>query len=81
MATVHLQSNHRKYTGDQQVLTVDGTTVGQLIDELERRYPGLGQTLTDGCSIAINGELIANGIYQQVDDETDVHFIGMISGG
>lgn len=81
MATVHLQPSHRDHTGGEQVLEIDGSTVGQVIDELDRRFPGLGQLLAEGSSVAIDGELIANGIYQQVTDETHVHFIAIISGG
>ena len=81
MATVHLQADHRRFTGGERVLEVDGDTVGDLIAELERRYPGLGPLLTDGASVAINGELIPNGIFERVDESTEVYFVAPISGG
>ena len=81
MATVHLQADHRRFTGGEKVLQVDGNTVGELIKELERRYPGLGPLLTDGASVAINGELIPNGIFEKVDSSTEVYFVAPISGG
>lgn len=62
-------------------MQVDGDTVGDLITELERRYPGLGPLLTDGASVAINGELIPNGIFEKVDASTEVYFVAPISGG
>lgn len=62
-------------------MQVDGSTVGDLITELERRYPGLGPLLTDGASVAINGELIPNGIFEKVDASTEVYFVAPISGG
>lgn len=62
-------------------MEVDGDTVGDLIAELERRYPGLGPLLTDGASVAINGELIPNGIFERVDESTEVYFVAPISGG
>ncbi len=81
MATVHLQADHRRFTGGEKTLQVAGNTVGELIAELERRYPGLGPLLTDGASVAINGELIPNGIFEKVDASTEVYFVAPISGG
>ena len=81
MARVHLQRDHARFTGGAQVLDVDGATVGALIDELERRFPGLGPVLREGSSVAIDSEIIANGDYERVDADTDVHFIAIIAGG
>jgi molybdopterin converting factor small subunit len=81
MANVHLQRDHTRFTGGDQVLQVDGGTVGKLIDELDRRYPGLGKVLREGSSVAINSEIIANGMYERLDADTEVHFIAIIAGG
>ena len=81
MATVHLQADHRRFTGGEKVLQVDGDTVGALITELERRYPGLGPLLTEGAGVAIDGELIPNGVFEKVDETTEVYFVAPISGG
>jgi sulfur-carrier protein len=82
MAVVHLQADHRRFTGGEQVLEVDGATVGAVIAELDRRYPGLGALLTDGASVALDGELLPRGsIYEKVGPTTEVHFIAPISGG
>lgn len=37
----------RQLTGDPSELTLEGTTVGECIDELERRYPGTRGLLCD----------------------------------
>lgn len=81
MATVYLQSDHRRFTGGEKVLQVDGNTVGDLIAELERRFPGLGRLLTDGASVAINGEIVPNGLFEKVDASTEVYFVAPIAGG
>jgi len=82
MAIVHLQADHRRFTGGEEVLEVDGATVGAVIAELERRFPGLGPLLTEGASVAIDGELLPRGsIYEEVGPTTDVHFIAPITGG
>ena len=82
MATIHLQADHRRFTGGEQVLEVEGGTIAAVIAELERRYPGLGPLLTDGASVAIDGELLPRGsLYQQVEPSSAVHFIAPITGG
>ncbi len=81
MAVVHLQTGHSRFTGGEKVLRVEGSTVGELIDELERRHPGLGRQLSEGASVAINGELNPNGIYEKVESSTEVYFVAPISGG
>ena len=82
MAKVHLQADHRRFTGGEQVLEVDGSSVGALIAELERRFPGLGPLLSEGASVALDGELLPRGsIYEKVGASTEVHFIAPITGG
>ncbi len=82
MAIVHLQADHRRFTGGEEVLEVDGATIGAVIAELERRFPGLGPRLTEGASVAIDGELLPRGsIYEKVGPTTDIHFIAPITGG
>ena len=81
MARVHLQRDHARFTAGEQVLDIEGATVGQVIDELDNRYPGLGPLLREGSSVAIDSEIIANGDYQRVDTDTEVHFVAIIAGG
>lgn len=81
MARVHLQRSHAEYTNGTRELTIDGDTVGQLIDGLDAVYPGLGVALRRGSSVAIDSAIVANGEFERVDDDTDVHFISKVVGG
>ena len=82
MATVHLQANHAAFTEGVRELEVNGATVGAVIDELAKRFDGLGPLLREGSSVAINGELQPKGtIYAAVPGDADVHFLAPISGG
>lgn len=81
MATVYLQTDHCRFTGGEKILQVDGNTVGDLIGELEHRFPGLGRLLTEGASVAINGEIVPNGIFEKVDPSTEIYFVAPIAGG
>jgi len=82
MATVHLQANHASFTDGVRELEVDGATVGAVIDELDRRHPGLGHMLRESASVAIDGELQPRGtFYAPVATDADLHFLIPITGG
>ncbi|MGH2403633.1 MAG: MoaD/ThiS family protein [bacterium] len=48
MATVRIPSPMRRYTNGERLVTVSGETLSAAIDELGRRFPGLGERLMDG---------------------------------
>jgi molybdopterin converting factor small subunit len=82
MATVHLQADHARHTNGERELEVGGATVGAVIDELDARFPGLGVFLSDGASVAIDGELQPRGTtYAPVGPEAVLHFLIPITGG
>ena len=78
---VHLSSNLRGLTGGVAELDATGTTVGALIEDLDSRYPGLGEQLRAGVSVVIAGLLVAYPEYEPVPDGAEVYFIPQTSGG
>ena len=48
MATVLVPTPLRRLTGGQSKLTVEGETIGALIQALENQYPGIMDKLLDG---------------------------------
>ena len=58
MPCAHLMSDHRRFTGGEAVIEVEGDTVGAVIAELERRYPGLGDMLTNASSAGVKSFLM-----------------------
>ena len=47
MPTIRIPTPLRKLTGDQEVVTTSGVTVGAVLDELNKAYPGLGERILD----------------------------------
>ena len=47
MPTIRIPTPLRKLTGDQEVVTATGLTVGAILDELNKTYPGLGERILD----------------------------------
>lgn len=81
MITVVLGSSLREFTSGDAMLEVEAPTVRRLIKLLEERYPGITSSLTDGSSVAINGEIIPDAIYEDIPDGAEVHFVPTIGGG
>ncbi len=47
MATVRIPTPLRKYTQGQEEVTAAGKTVGELIGDLEARFPGIKERICD----------------------------------
>jgi molybdopterin synthase sulfur carrier subunit len=86
-ATVWIPSLLRDLTNGQETVQVSGNTVRQIIEALDRLYPGIknrlcsGQGLRPGISVAINSELAPLGLLQAVPKNSEVHFLAAVSGG
>ena len=66
---------------------MEGATVRQVIDNLERAWPGIGERLVAegrlraNISVAVDGEVSPIGLLEPVSAESEIHFVAAISGG
>ena len=87
MPTVAIPSLLRNLTNGEDSVTVPGTTIREVIDNLETRYPGLKARLCEddrikpGLSVYVNGLLTRGSILQSVDADAEIHFLPAIGGG
>lgn len=87
MPTVWIPSQLRPLTGGQETVAVKGRTVRQVIDELERLYPGIkerlcvGGMLRPGLAVAVGTQIATLGLAQPVEENSEVHFLPAIGGG
>jgi molybdopterin synthase sulfur carrier subunit len=87
MATVWIPAPLRHLTNRQETVTVPGTRVRQVIEALERAFPGIrarlcdGDTLRSGIAIVVDGEVATLGLLQPVGPASEVHFLPAIGGG
>ena len=86
MATVRMRGPLKKLAGDLPEHRVDGSTVGDLLRELERAQPALGGWILDErglirrhINVFVNGELESEGTSVGPDDKIDI--LPAISGG
>lgn len=81
MARVHLGSALRRFTGGVAEVEVEAGVVRSLIAELDRRFPGLGEHLSTGAAVSIDGEIMHDALYEQVPPDAEVYFLPAIGGG
>lgn len=87
MPTVVIPSLMRNLTGGEANITLPGTTVREVIDNLESRYPGIKERLCEegrlkpGIAIYINGLLSRGSVLERVDADAEIHFLPAIGGG
>jgi molybdopterin synthase sulfur carrier subunit len=73
--------------GGRRVVPVEGATVGEAIDNLERACPGIRERLLDGgrlragVSVAVDGEIAAGGLREPVSPSSEIHFVVAVRGG
>jgi len=84
---VHIPAGLRELTGGKSTVEASGATVRELIDDLERRWPGIRERLIEdgrlrqNITVAVDGEVSPLGIREKVEGAGEVHFVAAIRGG
>lgn len=87
MPIVHVPPQLRKLTGGERTVEVAGKTLGEVVDALEQRFPGIrqrlleGEDLRPGLAAAVDSEICREGLRQPIAEKSEIHFIPAISGG
>lgn len=87
MATVYIPAPLQSLSGGATQVTIEATTVRQIVTGLEARYPGMADALVeDGdlkphIAVAVDGEVSVRGLLERVDADSEVHFIPALGGG
>ena len=79
----------QEMTGGERTLQVPGSTVRQLINNLDKQFPGVrarlcdedGTDLLPGVAVIVDGETSQIGLLQRVEEDSEVHFLPAIGGG
>jgi sulfur-carrier protein len=87
MPVVWIPALLQPLTGGEEKVVVQGATVQEVVDNLEARYPGVKERLCDGgeirphIAVAVDGDVTPEGLDQQVQESSEIHFIPALSGG
>jgi molybdopterin synthase sulfur carrier subunit len=89
MPEVWLPPRMQRLTGGQQKVQVAGQTVRQVVENLERAFPGLKAELYDaeedilmpGLAVIVDGETSQLGLLEPVREASEIHFLPALGGG
>ena len=87
LPVVGIPSLLRDLTNGQRSLSVEGDTVRQVIENLEKLYPGIKERLYDGdrlrpsIAIVVDGHTSTLKLRHRLKESSEVHFVISISGG
>ena len=89
MPDVWIPAQMQRITGAPDRVQVEGATVRQVINNLERMHPGMKELLYDeeldditpGLAVIVDGDVSQLGLMERVSAETEMHFLPAIGGG
>ena len=89
MVEVWIPTRMQALTDGKQIVQVEGATVRQLINNLEKQYPGTKDRLYDreeddllpGVAVIVDGETSQLGLLERLNENSEVHFLPAIGGG
>jgi molybdopterin synthase sulfur carrier subunit len=87
MATVYIPPPLQVLSGGVTQVTIEATTVRQVVERLESLYPGMAEALVeDGdlkphIAVAVDNEASILGMVERVHEDSEVHFIPALGGG
>jgi molybdopterin synthase sulfur carrier subunit len=87
MPTVIIPALLRALTNGQDRVAVRGATVRQVVEDLERQFPGIKAHLIEdgdlksGINVSVDGEMGIGGLTDLVKETSEVYFLPAIGGG
>jgi len=85
--TVRVSTHLHSYTKGQSVVEAQGSTIGELMADLDRRFPGLRFRVIDEqdqvrphINIFVHRTLVRN-LSHPISSDDDVFILGALSGG
>ncbi len=87
MATVNIPTPLRTLTSGERRVDVDGSTVREIVDGLDAKYPGMkGRLVEDdrlraGLAVFVDGANSGRRLRTKVGEASEVFFVDAIGGG
>ena len=86
---IHIHATHRRFTNGQEVVEVEGITVGECLNDLIRQYPEMEKAifvkkdkLHNVVEVYLNHATAhPNELVKPVKDGDEIHLIIMLAGG
>ena len=87
MPEVWMSPRMQRIAGGKEQVQVAGATIRQVVNNLEKEYPGMKEELCEendrnpGIAGVVDGETSNLGMLERVNEDSEIHFIPAMSGG
>jgi molybdopterin converting factor small subunit len=86
---VHVHTTHRQHTNGLEMVSVEGSTVGDCLNHLIKQFPGMEKALfakkdklLNNIEIYLNhSSAYPNELIKPVKDGDEIHLVTMLTGG
>ena len=78
---MQLSASLREFAGGAASVTVEATTVRELLRKLVERFPRMQRRIDEGIAVSINGEIYRDDRNQQIPEGAEVFLLPRIPGG
>jgi molybdopterin converting factor small subunit len=86
---IHIHTTHRQFTNGLEVVSVEGSTVSECLNQLVKQFPGMEKALFAKKDKLLNNVEIylnhtsayPNELIKPVKDGDEIHLIVMLTGG
>jgi sulfur-carrier protein len=78
---VYLWTSLKKFTNDEDRLSIEAKNIGELVGVLEKDFPGLKPFIDSGISFAVNGELSNPNSNEPLPDGAEIYLMQKLKGG
>jgi len=87
MPSVFIPAQLRDLTGGHAQVEVAAATVGEAIEALDRRFPGMQArlcrdgVLLPGLQVSVDGTMTTRGLRAKLAKQSELHFLPALGGG
>ena len=86
---IHIHTTHRQLTNGSEVVSVEGSTIGECLNQLIKQYPGMEKALfakkdklLNTVEVYLNhATAYPNELLKPVKDGDEIHLLVMLAGG
>ena len=77
----------QRISGGKEQVQVAGATIRQVVNNLDKEYPGIKEELCEdddinpGIAVVVDGETSNLGMLERVNEDSEIHFIPAMAGG
>lgn len=81
MVEINLWSGLRRFADGKDKVEVEGKTVGEILDDLVRKYPGMDPVIKAGVSVSVDGEILPTARSAPVKEDSEIFLLQRLRGG